>query len=60
MNNKNVINENRIVVEKDGTVKTIFSEETQRNGMSVEEFRRLGHERIKKLAEWLTQNGHYN
>ncbi|GHT54988.1 hypothetical protein AGMMS49982_20450 [Bacteroidia bacterium] len=59
MKNKNVITENRIIVEN-GIVKTILTEETQKNGMSVEEFRRLGHEYINKLGEWLEQNGHYN
>ena len=53
------IDKNTVIVEN-GEVKTILTEETQRNGMSVEEFRRLLHDSINKYAEVLTKNGHYN
>ena len=46
---------NRVVVEN-GKIKTILCEDTQRNGMSVEEARRLGHEKINKLFKILKQN----
>jgi len=49
------VHESRVVIEN-GEVKTIFSEEIQRTGwMSIDEFRRLGHEMIDKTRELLKQ-----
>jgi hypothetical protein len=58
---KKKINESRTIIEN-GEVKTILSEEIERTGrMSVEEFRRLGHEMIDKTRELLKQkNGSIN
>jgi len=56
---KEKIAKNKVMVEN-GKIKTILTEETQRNGMTVEEFRRLGHEKINKVYELLRQNGSIN
>ena len=56
---KNKLNENRVIVEN-GEIKTILCEETLRNGMSIEEARRLGHEKINKLYKMLNQNANNN
>jgi len=56
MNKKEKITENKVIIEN-GEIKTILCEETQQRGMSIDEFRRLGHERINKRYELLKQNG---
>jgi len=57
--NMNKINENKVVVEN-GKIKTILCEETQQKGMSVEEARRLSHEKVNKLYKLMEQDGNNN
>jgi len=56
---KEKITENKVIVEN-GKIKTILTEETQQMGMSIEEARRLGHEKINKLYKMLEQNANNN
>ena len=53
--NKEKITESKVILEN-GEVKTVLCEETQQSGwMTVEEFRKLGHEMIDKTREILEQ-----
>ena len=57
---KEKITENKEIIEN-GEVKTILCEETQQSGwITVEEFRRLGHEMINKTREMLKQKNATN
>ena len=57
---KEKINENRVIIEN-GEVKTILCEETHQSGwMTVEEFRRLGHEMVNKTREIFKQRNATN
>jgi len=56
---KENITENKVIIEN-REIKVTLCEETKKRGLSVEEFRRLGHESINKRFELLRQNGNIN
>ena len=54
--NKEKITENRVIVEN-GEIKTLLTEETQQRGwMTIEETRKLLHDRVNKYKELSKQN----
>ena len=55
MKEKEKITENKVIIEN-GEIKTILYEETQQRGMSIEEARRLFHDKVKKRFELLKHN----
>jgi len=57
--NKEKIAENKMISENE-IIKTILCKKPEKRGMSVEEFRKLGHEKINKRFELLKQNGIIN
>jgi len=57
--NKEKVAENKVII-ANGIMKTNLCKESEKRGMSVEEFRRLGHEKINKRFELLKQDGVIN
>ncbi|MDR1813416.1 MAG: hypothetical protein LBR18_01025 [Tannerella sp.] len=56
---KKTITENKVIVEN-GRARIILTEKNHKNGMTIEESRRLCHEMINKARELLSQNEYNN
>jgi predicted outer membrane repeat protein len=50
---KKILTENKVIVDKNGNIKTVFCENTVKNGggISVQEMRHLLHQMINKIYE---------